>query len=116
MKSIQLLQQAINYMEKYLLEDINYEDVAKNVYMSSYDFHRTFSIMAGMTANEYIRSRRLSLAGQELQSTDISVIDAAYKYGYDTPESFSKAFSAFMEQLRSRQSVRVWRSICSIPL
>ena len=95
MKSIQLLQQAINYMEKHLLEDINYEDVAKNVYMSSYDFHRTFSIMAGMTANEYIRSRRLSLAGQELQSTDISVIDAAYKYGYDTPESFSKAFSRF---------------------
>lgn len=95
MKSIQLLQQAINYMEKHLLEDINYEDVAKSIYMSSYDFHRTFSFMAGMTANEYIRSRRLSLAGQELQSTDISVIDAAYKYGYDTPESFSKAFSRF---------------------
>lgn len=95
MKSIQLLQQAIYYMEKHLLEDINYEDVAKSIYMSSYDFHRTFSFMAGMTANEYIRSRRLSLAGQELQSTDISVIDAAYKYGYDTPESFSKAFSRF---------------------
>ncbi|MDE5950809.1 MAG: AraC family transcriptional regulator [Acetatifactor sp.] len=95
MKSIQLLQQAICYMERHLLEDINYQDVAKSTYMSSYDFHRTFSIMAGMTANEYIRNRRLSLAGQELQSTGISVIDAAYKYGYDTPESFSKAFSRF---------------------
>lgn len=95
MKSIQLLQQAICYMEQHLLEDINYQDVAKSTYMSSYDFHRTFSIMAGMTANEYIRNRRLSLAGQELQSTGISVIDAAYKYGYDTPESFSKAFSRF---------------------
>lgn len=95
MKSAALLQQAICYMEQHLLEDINYEDVAKSIYMSSYNFHRTFSIMAGMTANEYIRSRRLSLAGQELQQTDISVIDAAYKYGYDTPESFSKAFSRF---------------------
>ena len=95
MKSVQLLQQAICYMEEHLLEDINYEDVARNAYMSSYNFHRTFSFMAGMTANEYIRNRRLSLAGQELQSTGISALDAAYKYGYDTPESFSKAFSRF---------------------
>ena len=95
MKSVQLLQQAICYMEEHLLVDINYEDVARNAYMSSYNFHRTFSFMAGMTANEYIRNRRLSLAGQELQSTGISVLDAAYKYGYDTPESFSKAFSRF---------------------
>lgn len=95
MKSVQLLQQAIGYMEEHLLDEINYEDVAKSIYMSNYNFHRTFSFMTGMTANEYIRNRRLSLAGQELQSTEISVIDAAYKYGYDTPESFSKAFSRF---------------------
>ena len=48
-----------------------------------------------MTANEYIRSRRLTLAAQELQTTNLSVIDAAYKYGYESPESFSKAFSRF---------------------
>ncbi len=48
-----------------------------------------------MTANEYIRNRRLTLAALELQQTDVSVIDAAYKYGYESPESFSKAFSRF---------------------
>lgn len=95
MESIQLLQQAICYMEKHLLEDINYEDAAKSACMSSYHFHRIFTFMTGMTANEYIRNRRLSLAGQELQTTDVLVIDAAYKYGYDTPESFSKAFLRF---------------------
>lgn len=95
MESIPRLQQAINYMENHLLEDISYEDIAKNVYMSSYHFHRIFRFLAGMSATEYLRNRRLSLAGQELQSTDILVIDAAYKYGYDTPESFSKAFSRF---------------------
>ena len=95
MNSAALLQQAILFMEQHLLEDINYEDVAKSIYMSSYNFHRTFSFMTGMTVGEYIRSRRLSLAGQELQQTEISVIDAAYKYGYETPESFSKAFSRF---------------------
>ena len=93
--SIQLIQQAINYMEEHIYEDINYADVAKSVHMSSYNFHRTFSFIVGMTANEYIRKRRLTLAAMELQTTNISVIDAAYKYGYESPESFSKAFSRF---------------------
>lgn len=95
MEWVQLLQQAINYIELHLLEEINYEDVAKNVHMSSYNFHRTFSLMAGMTANEYIRKRRLSIAGQELQRNQCKVIDVALKYGYETPESFAKSFSRF---------------------
>ena len=93
--AIHLIQQAINYMEDHIYEDINYADVAKSIHMSSYNFHRTFSFIAGMTANEYIRNRRLTLAAQELQTTNLSVIDAAYKYGYESPESFSKAFSRF---------------------
>lgn len=95
MSSIQLIQQAICYMEEHIYENINYADVAKNIHMSSYNFHRTFSFIAGMTANEYIRNRRLTLAAQEFQTTDLSVLDAAYKYGYESPESFSKAFSRF---------------------
>lgn len=93
--SIQLIQQAICYMEEHICENINYAEVAKSVHMSSYNFHRTFSFIVGMTANEYIRKRRLTLAAQELQTTDISVTDVAYKYGYESPESFSKAFSRF---------------------
>lgn len=93
--SIQLIQQAICYIEEHICENISYAEVAKSVHMSSYNFHRTFSFIVGMTANEYIRNRRLTLAAQELQTTDISVIDAAYKYGYESPESFSKAFSRF---------------------
>ena len=93
--SIQLIQQAILYMEQHICEDINYTDVAKSIHMSSYNFHRTFSFIAGMTANEYIRNRRLTLAALELQTTDLSVMEAAYKYGYESPESFSKAFSRF---------------------
>lgn len=95
MEWVKLLQMAIDYMEEHLLEKINYEDVAKHVHMSSYNFHRIFSLMSGMTANEYIRKRRLSLAGEELQITDKKIIDIAYKYGYETPESFTKAFSRF---------------------
>ena len=93
--SIQLIQQAICYMEEHIYDNITYVEVAESVHMSSYNFHRTFSFIAGMTAGEYLRKRRLTLAAQELQTTDISVIDAAYKYGYESPESFSKAFARF---------------------
>lgn len=93
--SIELIQRAISYMEEHICEDISYAEVAKHVGMSGYSFHRTFSFVVGMTANDYIRRRRLTLAAQELQTTDISVIDVALKYSYESPESFSKAFSRF---------------------
>lgn len=93
--SILLIQQAISYMEEHIRDNISYADVARKAHMSDYNFHRTFSFIVGMTAKEYIRKRRLTLAALELQTTDISVLDVAYKYGYESPESFSKAFSRF---------------------
>lgn len=95
MDCIQSIQRAINYMEENILEDINYEDVAREVYMSNYHFHRLFSMITGMTANDYIRKRRLSMAGQELSMSNSKVIDISMKYGYDSPESFAKAFVRF---------------------
>lgn len=95
MEWIAAMQQAISYMEEHLLEEINYEDVARQVHTSSYEFHRAFSFLTGMTANAYIRNRRLSLAGREIVETDGKVTDIALKYGYETPESFTKAFSRF---------------------
>jgi len=95
MDCIQSIQKAIEYMEEHILENINYEDVARQVYMSNYHFHRIFSMITGITANEYIRNRKLSMAGQELIMSDKKIIDIAMKYGYDSPESFTKAFSRF---------------------
>jgi len=95
MDFIQDLQRAIDYMEDHILEPITYEDVAKHLYVSNYYFHRTFSLVTGITGNEYIRNRRLSMAGQELSISDSKVIDIALKYGYASPESFTKAFTRF---------------------
>lgn len=95
MEWIAAMQRAITYIEDHLLEDINYEDVAKETYVSSYEFHRAFSFLTGMTANTYIRNRRLSLAGREIVETDGKITDIAMKYGYETPESFTKAFTRF---------------------
>lgn len=95
MEWISALQRAIDYMEAHLTEEINYEDVAKSVYSSSYEFHRAFSLLTGMTANAYIRNRRLSLAAGEIIESDARITDIAFKYGYETPESFTKAFTRF---------------------
>ena len=95
MEWIAAMQEAISYMEDHLLDEINYEDVARHVHTSSYEFHRTFSCLTGMTANAYIRNRRLSLAGKDVLETDDRITDIALRYGYETPESFTKAFTRF---------------------
>jgi len=89
------IRKAIDYIEDNILNDINYEEIAKQIYSSSFHFHRAFSMITGITIGEYIRNRKLSLAGQELFITKAKVIDIALKYGYESPESFTKAFARF---------------------
>ena len=92
---ISQMQKAIAYLEENLLENISHEDAAKHVHTSGYEFHRAFGFLTGMTPSAYIRNRRLSLAGREVMETDGKITDIALKYGYDTPESFTKAFTRF---------------------
>lgn len=87
------LQKAIDYIEEHLLdEDLSIGKAAGEANSSVFHFQRTFAILTDMPVGEYIRGRRLTLAAQELVRTDRKVIDLAYKYGYDTPEAFTKAF------------------------
>lgn len=89
------IQKAIDYVEEHITEQIDYEKVANEAYSSSFHFQRVFSTICGFTLGDYIRLRRLSLAGRELAERNSKVIDVALKYGYDTPESFSRAFTRF---------------------
>ena len=89
------IQRAIDYVEEHLTEPVDYEEVAKQALSSSFHFQRVFAILCGFTLGEYIRWRRLSLAGSELVGTGRRVLDIALKYGYDTPESFARAFTRF---------------------
>ncbi|RWR06536.1 AraC family transcriptional regulator [Siminovitchia fortis] len=92
MALVESLQKAIDYMETHLLDTITAADIAKQANVSSFHFQRIFMILTDMSVGEYLRRRRLTLAAQELSSTDSKIIDLAFKYGYDTPESFSRAF------------------------
>ena len=102
---------AIDYMETHMLSDIGAKDVADAVHISPSYFQKSFKIVTGYSIGEYLRNRRLYLAGMDVLNavpadnsplqknpkalTDKTVLDLAYKYGYDTPESFTKAFSRF---------------------
>lgn len=89
------IQSAINYVEAHITEDIDYEAAAREACSSSFHFQRVFGILCGFSLGDYIRMRRLSLAADELIHSDEKIIDVALKYGYDSPESFTRAFTKF---------------------
>lgn len=89
------IQNALQYIEDNLTENLQIEDIAAKAYVSPFYFQRIFSVLCGFTVSEYIRNRRLSLAAQELSADNVKVIDIALKYGYDSNDSFTRAFTKF---------------------
>ncbi|MFG6496142.1 AraC family transcriptional regulator [Fictibacillus sp. UD] len=92
MDSLQKMNDALNYIEENLADDIDYKEIAKRAYCSEYHFKRMFSFLAGVPLSEYIRRRRLTSAAFELANGETKVIDIAVKYGYRSPDAFTKAF------------------------
>ena len=89
------LQRALDYIEENLCDELEISKIAARAYLSPFYFQRVFNAVCGLTVGEYIRNRRLSLAGEELSYSRLKVIDVALKYGYDSPDSFSRAFTKF---------------------
>lgn len=86
------MNRAMRYIENNLTSEIDFKEVAKLAYCSEYHFKRMFSFLAGIPLSEYIRRRRLTLAAFELKNNHIKVIDIAVKYGYNSPDAFTRAF------------------------
>jgi len=87
-----ILNRVIEYVEKNLTSNVDYNEAAKICCCSSYNFHRMFSFLTGISITEYVRNRRMTLAAFELQNYDKKIIDIALKYGYNSPVSFARAF------------------------
>jgi len=86
---------AVNYIEEHLTDELDIVEISAKTHVSSFYFQKIFHVLCGFTVGEYIRNRRLTLAGQELAATELKVVDAAVKYGYDSPDSFTRAFTKF---------------------
>jgi len=83
---------AIDYIEDHLTDDIDLNKAASEAFCSVSHFQRIFSVVVGVPLGEYIRRRRLSLAAREFSSGNSKVIDVARKYGYESPDAFTRAF------------------------
>lgn len=94
MDSLTRLNEALNYVEENLLHTVDMKEVARIACCSEYHFTRMFSFLSGVTFSEYIRRRRLTLAAMELSRNDSKIIDIALKYGYTSPDAFTRAFQS----------------------
>ena len=92
---IKIIENALRYIEENLSGELTVDRIAEKMNISPFYFQKGFSMLCGYSVGEYIRMRRLSVAGSELVTSDNKVIDLALKYGYDSPDSFTKAFTRF---------------------
>lgn len=94
MDTLENMKNAIDYIENNLDSEIEYAKIAQIALSSQYHFQRMFAFLIGVPLSEYIRRRRLTLAAFDLQNSNEKIIDIALKYGYNSPDSFSRAFMA----------------------
>lgn len=95
MEWLSVIRGTIAYVEAHLLEEQTPEDVARAMGVSSFYLQKGFKIMTDYSLSEYVRNRRLYLAALDVLGGRERIIDLAYRYGYETPESFTKAFVRF---------------------
>ncbi|WP_150275591.1 AraC family transcriptional regulator [Paenibacillus tepidiphilus] len=92
MEWLNRMKDTLDYMESNMTKPLRIEEVARIAHVSPFHFQRMFGMITGFTVADYIRKRRLTLAAQELAVSKAKVLEVALKYGYDTPEAFTKAF------------------------
>lgn len=89
------LNRALEYIELHLDGEIDSDELARLTRTSEYHFRRMFSALSGIPVSEYIRRRRLTLAGAEVSGGRSGLLETAVKYGYSSTEAFARAFTAF---------------------
>ncbi|PZG02137.1 AraC family transcriptional regulator [Micromonospora deserti] len=91
---LERLNQAMEHIERHLDQRIEVAELARIALTSEYHFRRFFSALAGMPLSEYIRRRRLTVAGADVLAGERTLLDVAVRYGYGSAEAFARAFHA----------------------
>ncbi len=116
MDSIKQLNLAMRYIEEHLTEEIDFARVFQIACCSEYHFRRVFSFLAGISLGEYVRLRRLTHAALLLKNSEAKIIDVALSLGYESPDSFTKAFQAFHGTLPSEVKKNNARAKSFLPM
>ncbi|MFJ8154426.1 helix-turn-helix domain-containing protein [Streptomyces sp. NPDC094468] len=91
---LERLNQAMDHIEDHLGEPVDAAELARIAMTSEYHFRRMFSALAGIPLSEYVRRRRLTLAGAEVLAGKRTLLEVAVRYGYGSGEAFARAFRA----------------------
>ncbi|MEV5340701.1 AraC family transcriptional regulator [Streptomyces sp. NPDC052676] len=91
---LERLNQAMGHIEGHLDESVDVAELARIAATSEYHLRRMFSALAGMPLSEYIRRRRLTVAGAEVLAGREPLLDIAVRYRYGSGEAFARAFRA----------------------
>jgi len=86
---------ALDFIETNISGKIDYTKAAGVACCSLSRFQNIFLFITDITPSEYVRRRRMALSAQELLDSKIKIIDLSYKYGYESPEAFTRSFKAF---------------------
>lgn len=92
MNILKMMNEVIDYVEDHLESEIDCDEITKTSGYSWFYLQRLFTGIAGITLSEYIRRRRMTLAASEVMDGGIRILDLAMKYGYESADSFSRAF------------------------
>lgn len=104
---------ALEYIEARLCEDISQEEIAAACCVSLSSLQKLWKYCTHFSLKEYISKRRLTLAGRDLLSGDTSVLDIAMKYGYNSHEVFTRAFTKVWGVSPSKFK-KQWRGSCGL--
>jgi len=86
---------AINFMEENIIGKLDYTKAASVACCSVSRFQIMFSFLTDITPAEYVRRRKMALSAEELLNSNVKVIDLSYKYGYESPEAFTRSFKSY---------------------
>lgn len=111
-----IISYAIDEIENHLCDNITVNGLAEKYFVSPFYFQKMFAVICNYTVSEYIRNRRMTLAGYDIINTKNSILDIAFKYGYESNESFTRAFKRFhginpSEARRKNANLKVFTKI-----
>jgi AraC family transcriptional regulator len=87
---------ALDFIEAHLREPVGVADMAAAVSYSLYHFCRTFKAATHFTPYDYLMRRRIAEAAREVLDSERKLIDIAFDYQFNNPETFSRAFKRVM--------------------
>ncbi|GGP69919.1 AraC family transcriptional regulator [Saccharothrix coeruleofusca] len=91
---LERLNEAMEHIERHLDREVDVAELARIALTSEHHFRRMFSALAGIPLSEYVRRRRLTVAGAEVLAGRETLLDIAVRYGYGSGEAFARAFRA----------------------